>query len=252
MTKPGWRYFGITYTGVYGSFEEVRRAHPSTPYHNDDSEQSEIAITKAKVQRFAEGLPPSDEPGLARLNVAPLFISGLPQTEVHVLDIGGGTGATWLDLTYSCTGKKVSLTVFDLPEMVEIGSDVLGRFPEITLTSEMPMEGSFDIAHIGAALQYFEDYRGLLAQVAKLAPEYIIIADTTMGDAPTFAAAQVNMFPRIIPRWVFNRDEVVGLLAGYDLIHRSINHSGPHNFANYPLPQSGSHHWNLILKRSPH
>jgi hypothetical protein len=85
---------------------------------------------------------------------------------------------------------------------------------------------------------------------ASLEPEFMVIADTTMGPAQSFASAQVNMHGRVIPRMVFYKPEMIETLGrlGYKLVHQSANYSPVHTFDNYEPPARLTGHWNLMFQ----
>jgi len=84
---------------------------------------------------------------------------------------------------------------------------------------------NIDIVNIGSALQYVEDYRALLLELADKRPEFILLTDHHMDDTKTYATCQINMANIGIPYWIFNLDEIVAVLdsRGYKLAFASRN-----------------------------
>ena len=91
----------------------------------------------------------------------------------------------------------------------------------------------------------------MLREVMSYQPPFIVISDTPMGNIDTFACAQINMPGIVIPRWVFNQNEIDLILksGGYELIHESGNYYPFHNFNNYPSNYQGIAHKNIIFMR---
>jgi len=243
----------VTYEGRFESFEEVaRKYHDFTSYHSSVSEEAELEEGRKRLGRFESGKAPEDTVTLPRLNFLPTLLSAYPGEKTAILDVGGGLGISFLDLKFSLPQRDFTMTVLELPSMIQRGSDLFENYPEIDFSSSLSDEGrGIDVVHFGSSLQYFEDYQGILKRVADLHPDLIVISDTTMGDADSFVAAQVNMAERVIPRMVFNRKELEGICAdqGYDLVHRSVNYSQGLSFSNYDAPVSETRHWNLVFQR---
>lgn len=242
-----------TYIGKFGSFLEVMNKFPlATTYHSERSEAMEVAESKGRMARYEAGELPDYGPDLSRLNFLSIALSLVPRRTVSILDVGGGLGATFLNLKFSLPTKNVFLTIVELPLIAERGSMMMGGKYDVKFVSNIPNHGEmFDVVYFGSSLQYFEEYEKLFANVAKLSPEYIIISDTTIGPAPSFVCAQINMPGRVIPRVVFNKDELIFIMStyGYALMHQSVNYYPYDSFDNYDLPARSTLRWNLVFAR---
>ncbi len=241
----------VTYEGQFRSFEEVRLHYPDfTNYHSAASELEEVECARKKLKCFEEGRWPEDSPTLSRLNFLPTLLALYPAKTVSVLDIGGGYGETFLSLKSALPGRDVHVTVMELPSTARHAAELFRDCPDIRFVDCMPNPGErFEAIHFGSSLQYFENYREILGRSTALEPGLIVISDTTMGDAETFVAAQVNMAGRVIPRMVFNRQEITDIIVsrGFDLLHASANYSCGIDFSNYEPPISETAHWNLVF-----
>lgn len=244
------RYLGKTYTGIFRTFDEVRRGFPeAVPYNSPQSEREEIArleATKATLLKSQRGeAPPANE----RYRLLALLVSASHEPAPHILDIGGGTGDALPYLVYCCPGKSPRLSVCELPPIVQAAKRVFADLPSLRFVEGIEaVNGPVEIAFFGSSLQYFEDYRTALKQVAALTRRVIVIADSPMTDAPTFVPAQVNMRRRVIPDKVINRAELTDYVSGlgFRLIHRSRTAAAAH-FRNFPPPQSASALSSLIF-----
>lgn len=249
MVEP----INVTYEGHFASFDEVlSNFTDTTNYHSPQSEAREVEEAILKLSKYESGNIPEEGCTLTRLNFLPTALSLLPKTSIGILDVGGGLGTTFIDLKYCLPKKNIAMTVLELPLISHKGHEIFRQYPNLKFTSSMPTANSnFDVVYFGSSLQYFEDYTAVLFDSIKLSPEFVIIADTTMGTAPSFVCAQVNMPGRVIPRMVFNIGEIVEILdqRNYQLVHRSLNYSPIHNFENYENPIRSSAHWNLIFQR---
>jgi len=244
----------VTYEGTFKTFDEVWRHYPGTTnYHSADSEAKEYELAAGKLAYFQNGDIPEEGVTLPRLNFLPTLLSQHGGETVSVLDVGGGLGVSFIDLMFSLPRKPVSMTVMELPETASRGRELFRDYKGISFIDTFPGPAAkFDVIYFGSSLQYFEDYRGILEQAMNLNPGLVAVADTTMGEGPTFVAAQVNMANRVIPRMVFNLPEMVELFIskGFCLLHKSVNPQGADNFSNYAPPVSLTRHWNLVFHRS--
>lgn len=247
------RFLGKTYTGVYGKFADVARAFPrTTDYHSQESEQVEIASmrdAKAALIKARNGEAP---PALERFKFLCLLVLARDASQLNILDIGGGSGAAAAHLAFSCPGKDATVFITELPSIVKAGREVFTDIPSVRYIDDIDtVTRPLHIAFLGSSIQYIEDYKALLNRLAIIKPEMIAIADSPMGDAPTFVCAQVNMRHRVIPSLVINRNELIEHMRarGYRLEHRSTNQKAV-NFDNYPAPYNSSASWNLVFKRS--
>lgn len=244
----------ITYEGRFNGFSDV-----SSTYHNTVNYDSDTSLEKTRKKaiqelvNFKNGHPPNLSYDLIRLNLLSVSSSMVAKDELNYLDIGGGLGASYLNLLYSCPIKKINFTLMDLAETVAIGKDLFKDHGTIEFITEFPTNrvGKFDIIHLASSLQYFEDYRVLLNSCCQLQPKYIFILDTTMGPAPTFACAQVNVADITIPRWVFNIDELIEIMksGGFDVVYKSVNYYSFHDFSNYTGYESNTQKYNLIFQK---
>lgn len=244
----------LTYTGTFASFSEVlANCADATNYHSEQSELGEFEGARSKLLKLESGQVPEKGPSNPRLNFLPTALSLFPQASLNILDVGGGLGTTFIDLKFCLPTKTIEVTVVELSSIVESGRKLFQEYPGIEFVSAIPKgkERRFDVVYFGSSLQYFENYLSVLADSASLAPEFIIIADTTMGPAPAFVCAQVNMGGRVIPKMVFNKLELIEALENgkYHLVHQSVNYWPAHTFDNYEPPARLTSHWNLVFER---
>lgn len=243
----------VTYTGTFESFAAVAASFPGTTnYHSEQSERTEIDEARRRLARYEAGQLPEGGPPLPRLNFLPTALALSPKSNLKILDVGGGLGTTFIDLKFSLPTKKVDVTVLELPSIAENGRRIFDKYSDISFVSTFPTEGAgFDVVYFGSSLQYFENFNEVLMNSASLEPEFIVIADTTMGPSQSFACAQVNMHGRAIPRMVFSKLELIETLGklGYQLVHQSVNYSPAHTFDNYESPVQLTRHWNLVFQR---
>lgn len=244
------QFFGKTFTGVFANFEDVVRSFRGVvSYNSTESECEEIAhavSSRAAVQDARRGIAP--EPA-DRYTLLCALVGTLPHEAPVVLDVGGGTGEAFAHLIYSCPHKKPRLIVQELPPIAETGRAAFAGDAAISFVDRIEdMTLSVNAVFMGSSIQYFEDYKSFLSQVAALGPRMIVIAHTPMTDAPTFVTAQVNMRRRVIPNKIINRAELTAHMEtlGFTLIHRSGSKTAAH-FRNFPVPQRTSAFTNMVF-----
>jgi putative methyltransferase (TIGR04325 family) len=243
-----------TYEGLFDSFETVIKSYGNQPQYS-----TELARTQSLQNlRLLISLYNSKKDFVPswsslRFNFISSFVSGLPLNDIGILDIGGGYGETFLHLKQA-TKKKFQYRVFELPFTIDQSKPEFLEFKEIEFCESIDdVDIVPHVVYFGSSLQYFNDYKNILSQAMSYQPLFIVISDTPMGDIDTFACAQVNMPGIVIPRWVFNQNEINLILGsgGYELIHNSSNYFPFHNFNNYPLNYRNTiHRNNIYIKKN--
>ena len=141
--------------------------------------------------------------------------------KVTVLDFGGGAGGTFLPFISGMAGcDAVDYHVVDLPAVCAIGRRFWKDEPRLHFHDELPSGlPAVDIVHIDSALQYVEDYRGLLLRLCEYRPRFFLFVRLSAGDIPTYATAQRNVRGSTLPYWFINVGELIDLMAaaGYVL-----------------------------------
>jgi putative methyltransferase (TIGR04325 family) len=92
--------------------------------------------------------------------------------------------------------------------------------PDITFVDRLPDVANPDIVYVRTSLQYLEDPLGTLRRLFTYGPRFVLLADTSAGEIPTFATAQLNIRGSVIPCWFLSIDAIVDAAAGYELLMR--------------------------------
>ena len=96
----------------------------------------------------------------------------------------------------------------------EAGARVFQNDERIRFSDTLPRGvEKVDIVHLGSSLQYIEDWRALIGELARYRPHYFLLTDLLAGDIPTYATAQ-NYYGSKIPCWFFNIQEIISTVAG--------------------------------------
>jgi len=241
-------YRGLTYHGVYRDFEHVRNNIKTTTYYSKSHLASAERDAERVSQIFFNG---------GRLNCSArqdFFWSNIPKYAkgkyLNVLDVGSSVRPI---AVYGNQSKiqNLSFSLNDTTQILPILEKYFKRFPFLLEPDVLDLNGTYDCIYFGSSLQYFENYREVLSAIAKVSRQCVIISDTPFGDIDTFACAQVNTYPTIIPRWVFSREEIISFFMryGFSLVHEKLM-PGESRFLNYPQKFHSIHHTNLVFSRS--
>lgn len=247
---------GITFSGQYLSFKDVLDSCPmATSYHSDNSLNDIVTSTREIVSNFKQGVMLSFGWNTSRLNILPTYLSSsLLRTEaLRILDVGGGLGATYMNLKTSIPEINCCYTILELEETARQGNDLFSDLADVKFISEFPQENDvFDLVLFGSSLQYFENYTSIIRSTCNLKPETIILTDVPMGIVETFVCAQVNMLDRVIPMNVYNLHEIVQLFGshGYSVASKTVSYYSFHDFHNYDNDASRAYFYNLIFRKA--
>ena len=159
----------------------------------------------------------------------------LSKKDLRVLDYGGGAGQTFLECCEIINTESIQYYIYDLGEVTQIGKECIRGSQyesQVHFIDKIDNLSFIDVVYMGSVLQYLDDYRYILKKIANLKPKYILMTDHFMGDAKTYATAQVNMNEKIIPYWIIELGEIIEILKseGYTTIYRSANHQPYHTF----------------------
>lgn len=245
-----YREENITYEGVYRNFIDARMSQVNlTGYVSENWLDIETVKLEKLIETYSKN-PQID--GNYRDRDLLLVVAAINAEKIKILDIGSGFANTFFYLT-SNFKKQIDYIAVDLKEIVHTLNQRMrgyGNFKAYTF-DKVPSE-KFDLVYFGSSLQYVEEYENYLVQICKLKAPVIFISDTPMGSENTFITVQVNMRGRRIPKWVFSKMEVVGLLEshGYTLIAESLVdwHQKIHNFDNFPTSYRQTRNCNLLFE----
>jgi len=131
-------------------------------------------------------------------------------TNLRILDFGGGMGFHYFDLISKIPRSKNDITYF----VVEGKATIKKLLPNVNdfsnlkfVTNLDDIHGNIDILHIGSSLQYIDDWKGLLLKVKEnFNPKYFVFSDLLSGDIPTFVSHQ-NFYGKKIPCRFVNWNE---------------------------------------------
>ena len=144
--------------------------------------------------------------------------------KVTILDLGGSLGFTYVPVVNGVVRKQqIDYHVVDVERICELGARIFEKDNRIHFQSSLPDEISdLDIVHTNSSMQYIEDWKGMIAKLARYAPRYFLFDNLWAGDIPTYATAQ-NYYGTPIPCWFFNIHEIFDTMStvGFELLFKA-------------------------------
>lgn len=217
-----------------------------------------VAATKARTLKAQTALRARrTEPSLpaGERALLPLLAASVAarRGKVSILDFGGGMGIGYVDILRALRAPaEVRYVVVETDEVSAEGGAIFGGDKSISFVSRVLDAGrDFAIVHVNSALQYIEDYRGLVRQLAGVGAEFVLFVNMSAGKIPTYATAQLNVPGSVLAYWFLNLDEVIALLReeGYALVMET---SADRQLRGFDVPPEYrlEHGTNLLFARA--
>lgn len=207
--------------GVYAGFAHVPVVGPG---HSGDWVRQLRAATELSVRALRAKGAPSLEGDRALLPLLSAMCA-IPRHGVKVLDFGGGMGTSYVDVRLALQPAiQVAYTIVEIDAVCHAARGLYTEADRVTFVTAVPDRlADLDIVYIRTALQYVEDYRGLLVRLLALKPRYMLLAKLAAGAIPTFATAQMNLPGSVVPCWFHDVREIIQIAASekYSLLMRT-------------------------------
>lgn len=112
--------------------------------------------------------------------------------KVRILDFGGGLGSTFIPVAAGMAEpQRLEYHIVELEKICELGDRIFKHDKRITFHRSLPSQiRKVDIVHIASALQYVEDWKGLLEALALYQPESYMFTNLSAGSITTYATTQ--------------------------------------------------------------
>ena len=147
--------------------------------------------------------------------------------KVRILDFGGGLGVGYAVLleTIPFASERIEYCVVELPPVCD-EAKWFSSEESIQFVHDLPTNEDFHLIYSSSAIQYVEDWRGILESLAAYGAKYLLLSDVFAGDIPGFVTLQ-NYYGSRIPHWFINLDELVSVAAenGYELMMKTVSTS---------------------------
>ena len=182
------------WNGIYQSFSDVESKQYA--FDTDTWTQSQVNDLKDILN--------GETAGQYKYLLKPLFdINSLFESDIKIIDFGGGLGITYLrELVQSDLNKLKSYIVIERPEICKIGRELLCNYTKLSFHDKLIQE-KVDIIFCGSSFHYIEDWMGAILDFTKLSPKAILFSDIPAGDNLEFITAQ-SYYNNRIPVRFFN------------------------------------------------
>jgi putative methyltransferase (TIGR04325 family) len=214
VLKLSRRAHGLGWHNFNGSWPTLGDVPVTRDVRESDPWAETIAAVNWRKNFEPNKVPICDDTGKLILPLLSSAFTG-PLT---VLDFGGGAGTGLTDILRFARRNLsgLSYVLVETPAMCDAvrgeiesrSGRVLDRIPD---SLPQPL-----IVNASSSLQYLPDYRSVLARLARLTPNFLIMSQTPMTDAPTYACQILNTPHRKMAMWVFNRSDIVAELRALD------------------------------------
>jgi putative methyltransferase (TIGR04325 family) len=206
MQKPIWE-------NIYSSFAQIENigdGFNSKQWIQSLEEKLLAALNNQNYKNMQNGL-------------IEIVIAMQNKQNISCLDFGGGAGLAYLSLVNSiCEPKNIFYTVVDSAKSCEIANKYLHQYKNLIFSDTLPNEKSYDIVYSSSAIQYIDDWQGVLKKLASYNPEYLVFNDFVGCDNPSFITHQ-NYYDSKLPYRFYNLGEFVNFLQSlnYKLIYKT-------------------------------
>ena len=205
--RPNWR-------GVYQQFADVPTLGSGFDDHAWASDTRRLTERALRECSIPNRLPlVEDDNTLLPVLVANILCTG--SSRIKVLDFGGGMGISFVHLIASVSQPdRIEYHVIETPQVCREGAELFSNDTRIHFHSRLPdaIDG-VDVVYMNSALQYIEDYRGLLRALCDLSPRFILLARCSAGNIATYATAQLTLPGKQLPYWFIDVRELVSILG---------------------------------------
>lgn len=140
---------------------------------------------------------------------------------VRILDVGGGMATSYFPLRAMLPKDRlIDFVIVENDAICARSTELLAGHPEVHFRTQLPTAPEqFHVVHFGSSLHYIDDWKGTLATVTGLSPEYLLFVDLPAADNRTFVTTQ-RFHDRRIPVRFWNADEFIATVCalGFELL----------------------------------
>lgn len=247
---------GYLWEGIYPSYQDVPTMGEG--YNGDVWINSRTASTKSLIEALEVGGTVPVTLGFRYSSLAFLAALVLQNKDTaRVLDFGGGMGVAYPQLRKSLFAPDaVEYFVVDNERSCEVGATLFRKYPHIHFHAKLDESiPDVDIVFVSGALQYIQDYQGIIQMLAGYHSAYFLYTFLSAGDIPTYMSSQRNLKGSVFPAWFFNIHELEAIMAGvgYGLMFKaSMGTEDQLNMANFRNEYCLNHMANLLFSRQVH
>ncbi len=174
----------------------------------------------------------------------------LPYKEINILDIGGGLRPCYFTLNYSLS-QNIKCHVVEFENIVEGAKEIFSDIPNLTYSSEYPVNKIVDVIYFGSSIQYFDDLDTIFNKIKNYQSKIIAFSYSPFAEEhSTFTTGAYTFHRRFItPTTIYNINEFIDYFSknNYELKHKSLL-----EVSNSPIQDSlgiKTRTYNLVFKK---
>ncbi|MFZ2491603.1 MAG: methyltransferase, TIGR04325 family [Thermoanaerobaculia bacterium] len=202
------------WTGIYERYEDV----PVEGQGFTDPSWRETLASELRAVRGGRWY----EEFAAEHDVLMLLCRLSSSNPLHIVDFGGGFGASFFFLQQGLSGRAIRYQVIETAEVSAAGTEETTH-PALTFaTSVGPEHRGADVIFVKSALQYLPDYKATLTSLLRLDASHVVLEKFAGVESRTYATSQVNHSGSRIAFWFISLQEVLEMAkaSGYRCILR--------------------------------
>jgi putative methyltransferase (TIGR04325 family) len=209
--------------GVYRSFAEAQASGPG--FDGDVWRERSLKSALEAIAQAETGAP-IEYSSRQRNALLPVIAATVlrERERVSILDFGGGLGTGFIVLaaTVPEARARADYRIVEIDGICRAGRALFAGKPGPLFLDELPADGRFDLVHAASAIQYVEDWRGIVQRLASYQATYLTFSDIFVGRFESFVTLQ-NYHGSRIRHWFLNLREFVGEVerTGYRLALKS-------------------------------
>jgi putative methyltransferase (TIGR04325 family) len=144
------------------------------------------------------------------------------KSKLNIFDFGGGLGIGYMTLKESISDldEKINYTIMELSFICKQGKELHNG--NINFVEDFSNLKEFNLVHSSSAIQYIDDWKGLISKLCSFNASNILMSDVFAGDFKSYVTLQ-NYYGNKIPHWFFSINEFIGVFEdnGYFLDMKS-------------------------------
>lgn len=213
------------WNGVYRNFAESggdETVFEGDLWLNNATEKAKIKKPKSKSDN-ENSVPPL---AITHDYILPVIatLTQVYTNHLKIVDFGGGLANSFLE-TIACMQDTEGLE-FHIVESTRSCQKWKESFPDdsrLMFHTSLPELDNVNIVHIGSALQYIEDWKGLIERLAEYAPDSFVLAHLHAGDIPESFVTLQHYYGREIPCWFWKLTDIIHQMndVGYKLCFKA-------------------------------
>ena len=218
------------YVGVYDSQKELKinlsKKNISQIIGDNDVKNDHVIAQIEKNRNLSDDFKNDKrETWTPRETFLSNALTFFPSNEINILDIGGGLRPCYFTLNYSLS-QNIKCHVVEFENIVEGAKEIFSDIPNLTYSSEYPINEIFDVIYFGSSIQYFDDLNKIFNKIINYQPKIIVFSYSPFAEEhETFTTGAYTSFRKFItPTTIYNINKFIDFFSknSFELKHKSL------------------------------